>query len=234
MAATTDAQKKDEVATINEKVADFIQKYRKILFIALIAIIVVLAGFITVVTVREKLLEKALSQVDEFSRRYQALRIDSDSDDPYIVSRMAEIAVLLVNIEGFAARNSGFPAAQAYSIAAGIHWDQNNKDEAERAWLDAAKAAGKNYLAPVSLYNAAVAAEERGDIETAIAHYREALEHGKVFPSAVRAQFSVGRLEESRNMKDAALEAYRNVLNNWPGDPLWPNLAQSRILALTD
>jgi len=234
MATTTDAQKKEEEVTINEMVSDFIQKNRKILFISLIAIIAVLAGFITVVTVRERLLEKALTQIDGFSRQYETLRIDSDSDDPYMVSRMAEIAVLLANIEVFAARNSGFAAAQAYNLAANIHWDQNNRDGAERAWLDAAKAAGKNYLAPVSLYNAAVAAEERGDIETAIAHYKGALEHGTVFPSAVRAQFSIGRLEESRNGKDAALEAYRNVLSNWPNDSLWSNLAQSRILALSE
>jgi tetratricopeptide (TPR) repeat protein len=232
--AAADEQKKDEVVTITEKVTDFIQKNRKILFIALIAIFVILAGFITVVTVREKLLERALSQVDEFGRHYESIKIEDNSDDPFIVPRMAEIAVLLVNIESFAARNSGLAAGRAYNLAANIHWDQNNKDEAERAWLDAARAAGKNYLAPVSLYNAAVAAEERGDIETAIAHYSRALEYGKVFPSAVRAQFSVGRLEESRNRKDAAIEAYRSVLNNWPNDPLWPNLAQSRILALSE
>ena len=234
MAATTDAQKKEEVVTITDMVSDFIQKNRRILFIGLIAIIVVLAGFITVVTVREKLIERALIQVDEFSRQYEALRVDPDSDDLYIVPRMAEIAVLLVNIESFAARNSGYAAARAYSFAASIHWDQNNKAEAERAWLDAAGKAGKNYLAPVSLYNAAVAAEEQGNIEAAITHLNDALQHGNVFPSAVRAQFSIGRLEESRNRKEAALAAYRNILNNWPYDPIWPNLAQSRILALSD
>jgi len=236
MATTQDVQKKEEAVSIGQQVTDFIQKNRKTLFITLIAIVVVLAGFIIVVTVREKLQENALGQVDEFNRSYEAVRIENygDTDDPYLVSRMAEIAVLLVNIEGFAARNSGFAAARAYNLAANIHWDQGNRDEAERAWLDAAKAAGKNYLAPVSFYNAAVAAEERGDIETAIAHYSSALEHGNVFPSAVRAQFSIGRLEESRNRKDAAIEAYRDVLNNWPNDPLWPSLAQSRILALSE
>jgi tetratricopeptide (TPR) repeat protein len=234
MAAATGTQKKEEVVTITQKVTDFIQKNRRILFIGLIAFVVVLAGFITFVTVREKLVEKALSQVDEYSRQYESLRVGSNSDDLYIVPRMAEIAVLLVNIEGFAARNFGFAAARAYSLAANIHWDQNNREEAERAWLDAAKAAGKSYLAPVSFYNAAVAAEERGDIETAVAHYKSALEYGNVFPSAARAQFSIGRLEESGNRKDAAIEAYRNLLNNWPNDPVWSNLAQSRILVLSE
>ena len=234
MATTPDVQKKDEVVTINEKVTDFIQKNRKILFIGLIALIAVLAGFITVIIVREKVLEKALSQIDEFNRRYEGVRFEPESDDPYIASKMAEIAYLLVDIEGFAGRNSGLASARAYNLIANIQWDQNNRDAAEKAWLDAAKAAGKNYLAPVSLYNAAVAAEERGDVDTAIAYYSRALEHGKIFPSAVRAQFSIGRLEESRNRKESALEAYRNVLSNWPNDPLWPNLAQSRILALSE
>jgi len=234
MATTTDTQKKEEAVTIAEKATDFIQKNRKVLFIALIAIVVILAGFITFVTVREKILERALSQVDEFGRRYERVRIYPDGDALDTASRMAEIAVLLVDIEGFTARNSGYAAARAYNLAANIHWDMNSRDEAEKTWLDAARVAGKNYLAPVSLYNAAIAAEERGDIETAIAYYSRALEHGEIFPSAVRAQFSIGRLEESRNRKDAAIEAYRIVLNNWPNDPFWPNLAQSRILVLSE
>jgi len=234
MATTQDVQKKEEAVTINQRVADFIQKNRRSLFVGLIAIIVALAGFITVVTVRERLLERALTQVDEFGRRYDRVRVDPDGDDPYMVSKMLEISVLLAEIDSFASRNSGFAAARAYNLAANIHWDQNNRDDAEKAWLDAARAAGRNYMAPVSLFNAAVAAEERGDIETAIAHYSRALEYGNIFPSAVRAQFSIGRLEESRNRRDAAIAAYRNVMNNWPNDSLWPNLAQSRILALSD
>jgi len=234
MATTQDVQKKEEVISINQKIADFIQKNRRILFIGLIALIVVLAGFITIVIVREKALERALSQVDEFNSRYEKVRIDPDSDDLYAVSKMMEISALLEELKVFSARNSGFAAARAYNLTANIHWDQENWAEAEKAWLDAGNAAAKSYLAPVSYYNAAIAAEERGDVDTAITHYSRALEYGNTFPSAVRAQFSVGRLEESRDRKEAAIEAYRNVVNNWPNDPLWPNLAQSRILALSD
>jgi len=230
MATTQDTKKKEEAVSIGEKMADFIQKNRKVLLIALIAIIVVLAGLIIVFTVRDRIQEKALSQVDGFNRRYMEARVVSD--DPDAAVKMIETFALLEDLKGFTAKNSGYAAARAYSLTADIYWDQKNWSDAEEAWLNAAKAAGKSYLAPVSFYNAAVAAEERGDIEAAITHYNGALEHASVFPSAVRAQFSVGRLEESRNRKEAALEAYNNVLNNWPNDPTWPNLAQSRILAL--
>jgi tetratricopeptide (TPR) repeat protein len=86
----------------------------------------------------------------------------------------------------------------------------------------------------VSFFNAAVAAEEQDNAEAAIGYYTKVLEYKDVFPEAARAQFTVGRLEESRNNREAALSAYRNVLSIWPGDPVWPNLAQSRVLALSD
>ena len=234
MAAAPDAQKKEAEVTINERLTDFIQKNRSILFIGLIAIVVALAGFIIIVTVRDKTLEKALSRIDEFSRRYESVRIDPDGDDPDALNKMDGVLALLEELTVFNAKNSGFAAARSYSLTADIYWDLKNWAEAENAWLSAAKAAAKSYLAPVSFYNAAVAAEEREDIDSAIAHYSKALDYGSIFPSAVRAQFSIGRLEESRNRKDAALEAYRNILNNWPNDPVWLNLAQSRILVLSN
>jgi tetratricopeptide (TPR) repeat protein len=112
--------------------------------------------------------------------------------------------------------------------------DQKNWVAAEEKWLKAAEAAPKSYLAPIAVYNAAVAAEEQGNVESAIAFYSRAAGFGDSFPAAARAQFSVGRLEESRNNKDSAVEAYRNLLAKWPNEPVWPNLAQNRLLVLSD
>jgi len=53
-----------------------------------------------------------------------------------------------------------------------------------------------------------------------------------VFPAAPRAQFSVGRLRESLNEDEKAIEAYRAVISSWPNDQVWTNLARSRIIAL--
>jgi len=57
-----------------------------------------------------------------------------------------------------------------------------------------------------------------------------------VFSSAPRAQFSVGRLHETLNENEKAVEAYRAVISSWPydqiHDQIWTNLARSRIIAL--
>ena len=227
MAATQD--KTDEVK-FSHQVADFIQKYRKGIFISFAAIILLLAGSIITITVRDRIQARALRELDALSSRYGELRffIGSEEDDLH----QGDIALLLEDLGAFQNRNSGFPAALAYNISAHIHWEQENWAEAELAWTRAAASSGRTYLAPISLFNAAAAAEEQGNIDTAIDLYRQAVAQGTAFPAAPRAQFSIARLEEYRNNREAALQAYRTLVNQWPNDPLWTNLAQSRILLL--
>ena len=234
MAAKTDTQMKNDELTINERLSEFIRKNRRFFLIGLIAIAVILTGFIIFNTVSGHIQSKALTQVDTFERKYNELKTYAGSDEPEAVIKQVEIIVLLTELELFANKTSGFAAARAHCLKADIYAGQKNWAKAEESWTNAAKTAGKSYLVPFSIFNAAVAAEEQGNTEAAIGYYTSALDYGGSFPSAARAQFSVGRLEESRNNKDAALEAYRNLLRMWPTDPVWPNLAQSRILVLSN
>ena len=73
MAATAETKNPKDEVTLSQRVNDFIQKNRKILFISLIAIIVILAGFIITVITRERAQANAISQVDAFNRRYEQL-----------------------------------------------------------------------------------------------------------------------------------------------------------------
>jgi len=233
MAAKPDTKSKDEL-TLDEKIGDFIQKNRMRLLFGLGAIVLVIAGFIIVSVVREKSLSNALSKVDVLNRRYENLMASISGEEEINASQLSELVVLLEDITEFEKKNSGFPAARAYSINANIYMEQENWALAEEKWLKAAEAAPKSYLAPIAIYNAAVAAEEQENIEAAIAYYARAAGYEGSFPAAARAQFSVGRLEEARNNKDSAIAAYRNLLAKWPNDPVWPNLAQNRLLILSD
>ena len=231
MAATAETKNPKDEVTLSQRVNDFIQKNRKILFISLIAIIVILAGFIITVITRERAQANAISQVDAFNRRYAELHPHINTGD---VMQQAEIAILLVELQDFQNRASGFPAARAYTITANVFTEMQRWAEAEEAWVNAARAAGRTYLAPISFFNAAVAAEEQGNIQGAIDHYARAVAFGDVFHFAARAQFSIGRLEEQRNNREAALAAYRILLARWPNDPVWPNLAQNRMILLAE
>ena len=233
MAAKLSTQSKDEL-TLDEKIGELIQKNRMRLLVGLGAIVLIIAGFIIFSVAKEKSLSNALSKLDTLNRRYENLRASILSEEEMSVSELSELGLLLAEITEFEMKNSGFPAARAYSISANIYVDQKNWASAEEKWLKAANASPKTYLAPIAVFNAAVAAEEQGNIDTAIAHYTQAAGYGESFPSAARAQFSIGRLEESRNNRNSAVAAYRNLLANWPDEPVWSNLAQNRLLVLSD
>ena len=237
MAEKTDAQNREELSldlTLNERIGELIQKNRTRLLAGLVSIVVIIAGIIIISIARENIQSNAISKVDALNRRYKEIKANSSGGETSDGSKQVELGVLLVEITEFEKKNSGFAAARAYTIHANINMDQKNWETAEEKWLKAAEAAPKSYLAPIAVYNAAVAAEEQNKIESAIEYYSRAAGYADSFPSAARAQFSVGRLEESRSNKDSAIEAYRNLVAKWPNEPIWQNLAQSRLLVLSD
>ena len=227
-------EKRETELTFGEKLNDFMQKHRKLIVISFSVIVLTLAAFAIGSHVRDRNRENALTRLDELVLKYEELRFFIGSEEAEDMDRQIEIIVLLEELAAFGSRNSGFPAARAYSLRGDIFWEMKNFYEAEEAWLSAASLAGRSYFAPVSYFNAAVAAEEQGNIETAISHFRSAISYGDIFPGGAQAQFSIGRLQESLNDRAAALESYRNLINNWSDDPVWPDLAQSRVIMLTE
>jgi tetratricopeptide (TPR) repeat protein len=215
--------------SLNDKINNFVQNNRRKIFICLGVVVIGVAAFIAAITIRNKQWEGAISQVEDFTRRYEELRFNITDE-----ANAETVSALLTELSAFAPRSSGYPGSRAYALIAGIHGDKKEWAEAEQAWRDAAKKAGKTYLAPVALFNAASAAEEQGKTAGAIALYTECLSMAELFPSSPRAQFAIGRLEEKQGNKENALEAYRTLRINWPSDTLWRNLAQSRILSIEE
>jgi tetratricopeptide (TPR) repeat protein len=224
---------KNEKSNIGGVLNDFIQRNRKALFISLAAIMVIVTGFAVFVSVMNKAQSGALSRAEDFKRRYEALRIYINSEDPAALEKQEEISALEAELTAFEEGGSGYALAMAYAISAGIAGDRKNWAEAESAWVSAAAAAGKSYFTPIALCNAAASAENQNNNDRAIELYNQALESGDSFPEAPRAQFSVGRIMEIQGNTDGALEAYRALTGRWPDNTLWANLAQSRILVLS-
>jgi tetratricopeptide (TPR) repeat protein len=219
---------KAEKLNISELVVDGIQKNRKVLITGGIVIIVLLVGIVAGLSIRDVMMAQGIKKVEAFNDRYEALRFDIA--DP---AKAEEVQALLDEISAYAPGAFGYSGVRSFMLAASIQADWKNWKEAEDAWVQAAKKGGKSYLVPVALFNAAVAAEEGGNIEGAIAHYTEALIYADSFPQAAKAQFSIGRLREEQRDKESALEAYRTLIEKWPGETVWINLANSRIIALS-
>ncbi|MDR3138649.1 MAG: tetratricopeptide repeat protein [Treponema sp.] len=212
---------------INERLNIFLQRNRKTFIIGFGGLLVLLAGVIAFFLIRDSLEAKAVSAVENFTRRYEAL--SAELNEP---GKAGEVQALQDELSEFAAKHRGYAGARSCSLLANIHAEKKEWAEAEQAWAKAAGLAPKTYLAPVFLFNAAVAAEEQGNIAGAIELYANVVSLKDIFPSAPRAQFSIGRLQETQKNNEAALEAYRAVINNWPGEAVWANLAQNRILVI--
>jgi tetratricopeptide (TPR) repeat protein len=217
----------NEKVNVNDRINVFVQKNRKTIFVSLGAVVIVLAGIIAFLSISDALSKRAISAAEELNRRYEALRFNITEEASAI-----DVEALLNDLNDFARKNSGYAGGRAWSIIAGIHADKKEWAPAEEAWTSAAKAASKTYLGPVSYFNAAVAAEEQGKTPEAIDLYARSVALSIAFTAAPRAQFSIGRLKETQNEREAALEAYRAVISGWPTDTVWTNLAHSRIIAL--
>jgi predicted negative regulator of RcsB-dependent stress response len=226
MAATDE---KKEKRSFSDALADFMQRNRRGLLIFVIALVVLVIGFIAGNAVRSSLREKANSAVEDFTQRYEVLVIDLNEPE-----KAEEVTTLLDELIAFAGKTPGYAGARAYSLAASIHAEQKNWASAESAWRNSAKKAGNSYLAPASLFNAAVAAEEQGNLDQAVDLYAESVAHVSGFPAAARAQFAIGRLSEAQGDTQAALEAYRLIQEKWANESTWINLAQSRIILLSN
>ena len=217
---------------IGDRINEFIQKHRKPIFITAVAVFLVLIICIVFISLLDVFREKAIVTVENLNSRYEVLRPEitgeESESDP---ENDALIAQLLEELESFANKSLfGYARGRAWLIVGVMYSDMKDWEQAEKAWLAAAKAAGKTHLVPVAYFNAGAAAEEQGKPEDAISCYAKCLSAD--FPASTRAQFAIGRLWESLNDDTAALEAYRSVISGWPHDSVWVNLAHSRIIAL--
>jgi tetratricopeptide (TPR) repeat protein len=222
-------EEKKEKRGFGDALADFIQNNRRELLISMTAILVVVVGFVAGYAIRAAASEKAINAVEEFARRYEVLVIDLNEPE-----KAEDARALLEELDAFAKKNSRYAGARAYSLAASIYAEQKNWALAESAWRNSAQKAGNSYLQPVSLFNAAVAAEEQGNLDQAIELYAESAAHASDFPAAARAQFAIGRLREAQGDTEAALSAYQLIPEKWSDESTWINLAQSRIIVLSN
>ena len=55
--------------------------------------------------------------------------------------------------------------------------------------------------------------------------------YDKIYPDVPRTMLSIGRLYEQTGDIDSAIEAYNNLLDNYPGSG-WASFARTRIIQL--
>jgi len=222
-------EKQDAEKGLNfgESINEFIQKNRKPIFILSAFLLAVLFAVIAALSLMDVFRNRAIAKVEDFNSRYEDL-LPSINEE----YSQDDAALLIEEITAFAKKNSGYAGGRAWLLIGGIHSARNEWPQAETAYAKAGKSAGKIYLAPLAWFNAGASAEEQGKSIEAIGYYNSSLTAPADFSAAPRAQFSIGRLYETLNDDEKAIESYRAVISKWPNDEVWPNLAKSRIITL--
>jgi len=218
-------KEKIEDAGSGDKIVLFIQKYRMVLFVFMALLAAGVLGSVVFFSVRDQMQKKAIAVLEGYEKRKADLGEITDAAP-------LEVEALLGELNAFAPSTFGYAAAKAYAMTADIYAARSEWALAEEAWLHSAEKGSKTYLAPISLFNAAAAAEEQDKLEEALDYYRRSLAFPGIFAAASRARFNIGRIHEARNDKEAAKEAYRAVIEESSDDSGWAKLAQSRIIAL--
>ncbi|MDR2575245.1 MAG: tetratricopeptide repeat protein [Treponema sp.] len=227
MQKPVEKQGQEKAPNLSDSINDFIQKNRKPIFIMAASLLVILFAVIAAFSLMDVFRNRAIAAVEDFNGRYETM-LPSVNEE----YSQDDVASFIEELTAFAKKNSGFPGGRAWLLIAGIHTAKKEWADAEAAYTEAAKSAGKTYLAPLAWFNAGAAAEEQGKTSEAIGYYESSLAAPTVFSAAPRAQFSVGRLHEALNEDEKAIEAYRAVISNWSYDQVWTNLARSRIITL--
>ena len=125
-----------------------------------------------------------------------------------------------------------YAAARAHMVLGRLAYTREEYTAAIEHFTALADSQPKSYLAPVALMHAAVAHESAGEYENAIAAYQRVREnYSTTFPEVAHALFSIGRLYEELEDRDAALQAYNEVVDDFSSSN-WTNLARDRIIYL--
>lgn len=98
-------------------------------------------------------------------------------------------------------------------------------------WQQLAERWPASYLAPLSVFNAAVALEEAGEVDAAREHLERLVADWEDNVLVPRALFSIGRIAEQRADYEAARAAYARVTDDYGGSS-WATAVRNRLIAL--
>lgn len=124
-----------------------------------------------------------------------------------------------------------YAAQRALFLRADLAYHKKEWKQAQTAYEQLAKQFPQSYLAPLSLTNAAAAAEESGNPKKAIALDKQILTFKGIVPEIPRAIFSLGRLYEGQGDLKQADTYYKKLVSSYPSSG-WTSLARDRMIYL--
>jgi len=213
-------------AALTQKISSLIVRFRTPIIAVLAAGLVAVAGLVVASLVLTSRREAAFERIERAVSDLEKARAADDK-----AALPAKEDEILAEMRDVAARNPrSFAAARALMTVADILHSRKDWKAAEEAYRAASAAAPKAYTAALCEFNAAVCADEQGNADAAVELFAKAADRAD-FPLRPMALFNLGRVEEQRSNKEAAIAAYQRLADTFPDDE-WTKLAKSRLVSL--
>jgi tetratricopeptide (TPR) repeat protein len=220
--------KTEEKKHISHKVADILRKYRVVLLIVLAIAVAAVIGLAIWTQVHGAAIRDSTARIEKIEDQ---LGLYQNEQDP---AKKADLEKsLAASLDQVIARWPHLLAAQhAHALKARLAEEKKDWAGAEQEWLAAIDVLPNDYLAPIALQNAAVAAEEKGSPEKSAEYYKRLIDKYSASTVGIpHAYFALGRLAEANKDYAAALTSYEKIVASYPDDD-WTKLAKDRILFL--
>jgi TolA-binding protein len=212
---------------ISNFLARAVSRFRIALWVVVIAAAAFLLGYIIYGQIQGSRSTQSAQLVETAQETFSSWQSETDA-----TKKAALEKTLLDQLATAISRYSGqYGAQRGLFIRAELHFTNKAWDSAIADYQALAARFPKSYLAPISLFNAAICYEEKGDVDKAQKLYVQVYES---FPSATvapRAIFDAARLDESKSLWSAAQAKYQS-LDTLYSQSVWDRIAKNRLIEL--
>lgn len=204
-----------------------LSRYRKVVMIGGISLIVIVVGIVVFFQVQERRLQESIVMVEDAQDLIEEWEQSEEEERSELES---EFLTLLDDvIDGY---SNLYPAQRALFLRGQFYMETEQWNEAVEDYRVLSDSFSDSHLALIALSNKATAQEELGDHDQALETYEELSEKRETRnPMRARALFSIGRLLEQTGETSEAVESYEDLVSEYP-DSEWTKLARNRILVI--
>lgn len=219
--------RREDERTLQQRFIEFLSNNRILLLTVLIVIVVGIVGSFLYLEIADRRATAAAELAEELQSSYQEWTELDGEEQSSMEEEIAATAAQILDRYG-----NTFAAQRAHFILGSIAWENEEYQEASNQFSILSEEFPRSYLAPVGLFNAAVAQEQLGNAEDARSRYEEIVdEYADSSAQVPRALFALGRLSEASEAYEEAAGYYNRILDEY-GESSWTTLARNRIIFL--
>ncbi len=224
-----------EKEPLTARVAVGLQEKKRVIFIALIALVIVVAGALIAVKVSQGKTYQHVLQWEAIETSLLDLEA-MDSEDESWDDAHAELLQDTEDLLG-STKGKGFADMNTRMVQGRLYTMQEDWNSAADAFLSIETYHPKSYLAPVALFNAAASYEEAGEFGKASEVYQRIIDTQDANPMAdvVRAYFYLGRVAYQQGNTEEASNVWNMMISMYQSDLAateWVKLAETMLLTI--